>query len=133
MSTWIKAIPPKVNKDTSDFIREKWQPNMDRCWFRKEDGVRVFSRCIDSPIGLVELVTVSRAEDDLKRGFSWTEKLQIKEELFGRRRCAIEVYPTEARLDGVAETYQLYVLESGYTLPFGPHPQEYQKAIKGTV
>ena len=60
---------------------------------------------------------------------AWDEKQQIKDELFGRNRCAVEVYPTEDRLVDVADVYHLWVFDKKYRLPFGIHPKEYQRAI----
>ena len=136
MSTWIKAVPPKMLHDQFGVYHGQWMPDMDRCWIRKEDGVCVCSRIIRSRIGNVEHVTITRHKtpaevlaNDGSGDFSWAEKQQIKDELFGKNRCAVEVFPTDDRLVDTADVYHLWVFDKKYRLPFGIHPKEYQKAI----
>ena len=109
---------------------------MDRCWIRKEDGVTVCSRLIRTQYGNVEHVTITRdrgIEDafvkDGSGGFSWSEKQQIKDELFGKNRTAVEVYPSEDRLIDTSDVYHLWVFDKKYRLPFGIHPKEYTHAV----
>ena len=49
-------------------------------------------------------------------------KQEIKDELFGSRAVAIEVYPAKKNLVDVADIYHLWVLPKQYQLPFGIHP-----------
>ena len=134
---WIKAVSPKQLHDNFQVYRGQWMPEMDRCWIREEDGVSVCSRIIriDGFGGKVEHVTITRSIDDVgltndgTRGFSWAEKMQIKNELFGENRCAIEVYPKQDRLVDTSDVYHLWVFDKKYNLPFGIHPKEYKKAI----
>ena len=114
----------------------QWLLEMDRCWIRKEDGVCVCSRMIRTPMGNVEHATITRQRDisqafvnDGSGGFTWAEKQEIKDELFGRNRTAVEVYPTEDRLVDTSDVYHLWVFDKKYRLPFGIHPKEYQKAV----
>lgn len=138
--TWIKAISPKQMHDTFGIYHGQWHPEMDRCWIREEDGICVCSRLIRVPDafgGKVEHVTITRGRADGEllittdgsKGFSWAEKQQIKDELFGKNRVAIEVYPSEDRLIDTADVYHLWVFSKGFRLPFGIHPKEYTKAI----
>lgn len=133
MSTWIKGVPPKMAHDMLGIYQGQWMPEMDRCWIREEDGVCVCSRLLRTSIGKVEHVTITRKTDDHLAGkpgdFTWAEKQQIKNELFGTKRAAVEVFPTEDRLIDVMDVYHLWVFEKGFQLPFGIHPKEYQKAI----
>lgn len=136
MSTWIKAIPPKMAQDKFNIYHGQWFPEMDRCWIRKEDGVCVCSRLVRTSMGNVEHVTITRHRDiseafvnDGSGGFTWAEKQEIKNELFGKNRTAIEVYPTEDRLVDTSDVYHLWVFDKKYRLPFGIHPKEYQKAV----
>lgn len=133
MSTWIKGVPPKMAHDIFGVYHGQWMPEMDRCWIRKEDGVCVCSRLLRTAIGKVEHVTITRSPDNHFSGkagdFAWAEKQQIKNELFGTKRAAVEVFPSADRLIDVMDVYHLWVFEKGYQLPFGIHPKEYQKAI----
>ena len=56
--------------------------------------------------------------------------MQIKNELFGEKRAAIEVYPSQDRLVDAADTYHLWVFEKGFKMPFGIHPRD-EKAYGG--
>lgn len=136
--TWIKALSPKQVQDTLGIYSGKWQPEMDRCWIREEDGVMVCSRLIRVPKEFgekVEHVTITKGSKDFRitsdgsGGFTWSEKQQIKDELFGKNRLAIEVFPKESRLVDVADVYHLWVFDKKFDLPFGIHPKEYSKAI----
>ena len=135
MGTWIKGLPPQMLHEQFGIYNGQWLPEMDRCWIRVEDGVCVCSRLIRTPVGNVEHVTITRKTDKNnlfgpKGGFSWAEKQEIKDELFGKKRCAVEVYPAEDRMVDAADVYHLWVFEKGYRLPFGIHPKEYTKAIR---
>ena len=86
-------------------------------------------------MGNVEHVTITRKSDDRfftsdgSGSFTWSEKQQIKNELFGENRVAVEVYPPQDRLVDVADVYHLWVFDKKYRLPFGIHPKEYKPAI----
>ena len=133
--TWIKSVPPKMLHDQFGIYHGQWMPEMDRCWIRKEDGVCVCSRLLRTKLGNVEHVTITHQPNGFKlssdgsKAFTWAEKQQIKNELFGTNRTAVEVYPTEDRLIDTADVYHLWVFDKNYKLPFGIHPKEYQKAI----
>lgn len=135
MGTWIKGVPPKMAHDMLGVYQGNWLPEMDRCWIRKEDGTCVCSRLLRTSIGKVEHVTITRKTTDenlasgKKGDFTWAEKQEIKNELFGTKRAAVEVYPAADRLVDVMDVYHLWVFEKGYQLPFGIHPKEYQKAV----
>lgn len=136
MGTWIKAIPPKMMHDKFGVYSGMWMPEMDRCWIRKEDKCCVCSRLIRTPLGKVEHVTITRGpmdgftvSTDGKGDFSWAEKQEIKNELFGENRLAIEVFPKMDRLIDTADVYHLWVFDKAFQLPFGIHPKEYQHAI----
>lgn len=136
--TWIKAIPPKMLHDEFGVYQGLWMPEMDRCWIRKEDNTCVCSRLLRTRFGNVEHVTISRRDpnspvmsvtSDGSGGFTWAEKQQIKDELFGEKRTAIEVYPSKDRMVDAADVYHLWVFDKNFRLPFGIHPKEHQKAI----
>ncbi len=137
--TWIKAVTPKQLNDNFKVYRGKWMPEMDRCWIRVEDGVCVCSRMIRLDPqwgGKVEHVTITKNKDgfsgltnDGSGGFTWAEKQQIKDELFGKNRVAIEVYPKEDRMVNSADVYHLWVFDKKFNLPFGIHDKEYKPSI----
>lgn len=129
---WIKAIPPKMLHEKLGVYVGQWTPEMDRCWIRKEDGVCVSSRLIRTDFGLIEHVTLTRSVSEAVKGnygFSWAEKQEIKNELFGEDRFAIEVYPKERKLVDSADVYHLWVFDKKKEMPFGIHPKEYTKAV----
>ncbi len=137
---WIKAVTPKQLNDVMNVYHGQWTPEMDRCWIREEDGVCVSSRLLNTKWGKVEHVTITRKSKDIlptmdgSGGFTWSEKQQIKDELFGENRAAVEVYPKSDRLVDVADVYHLWVFDKKVDIPFGIHPKEYQKAInRGSV
>ena len=129
--TWLKALSPAKLNSVVNIYHGQWMPEMDRCWIRKEDGVQVCSRLIRTEWGKVEHVTITRGSlsADGSGDFTWAEKQQIKDELFGKNRTAIEVYPKEDRLVDVADVYHLWVFDKNFNLPFGIHPKEHTKAI----
>lgn len=134
MGTWIKAVPPKMLHDKFGVYQGQWTKEMDRCYIRKEDGVCVCSRLLRTPMGNVEHVTITRKNDgylttDGSAGFTWSEKQEIKNELFGENRVAVEVFPPTDRLVDVADVYHLWVFDKKYRLPFGIHYKEYKPAI----
>lgn len=137
---WIKSFTPQQLNDITGIYKGQWMPEMDRCWIRKEDGVCVCSRLLRTSLGNVEHVTVTRGSanslvsSDGSGDFSWSEKQQIKNELFGENRLAVEVYPKSDRLVDVADVYHLWVFDKKFDLPFGIHPKEYKHAVnRGSV
>lgn len=91
---------------------------MDRYW-ESSDGYTVSSRQIRTPIGTVEHLAIERIGGG---DIPWTVKQEIKDELFGSRAVAVEVYPAKKNLVDVADIYHLWVLPKDYQLPFGIHP-----------
>lgn len=123
--TWIKSVTPAALHKNFGIYTGQWMPEMDRCWIRTEDGVCVCSRLLRTDWGKVEHVTITKSGGEI----SWADKQQIKDELFGKSRTAIEVFPSESRLVDVADVYHLWVFDKNFKLPFGIHPKEYQPAI----
>ena len=136
---WVKGIPPKfMYEKFGMFQHDSWNKEQDRCWMDYERGYSVCSRMIyTKQWGNVEHVTICRIheDDDLtpkmggEAAIGWSEKMMIKNELFGEDRFAIEVYPKQRNLVDVTDTYHLWVFNKKYDMPFGIHPREYQKAI----
>lgn len=50
---------------------------------------------------------------------TWAHKQRIKDELVGRERVAVEVFPATKELVDQADAYHLWVLPEWFRLPFG--------------
>lgn len=135
---FVKAIPPKMLHEEFGVYLGNWMPEMDRCWMDYDRGYTVCSRMVPTKQwGNVEHVTITKireSEDESiiatggERAIGWNEKMQIKNELFGEDRFAIEVYPKQDRLVDVADVYHLWVFNKKFEMPFGIHPKEFHKA-----
>lgn len=133
---WVKGIPPRYMRDhmgmfTGGENRLGWHGEMDRCWMDNDENLCVCSRIIRTKFGNVEHVTISRGTgtNDGTGEVSWAMKQQIKDELFGENRFAIEVFPKQKNLVDVCDVYHLWVFDKKVDMPFGISKSEYQKAI----
>ena len=132
---FIKSIPPKLLRDQFGLYqggnRTGWHGEMDRCWVDNDANICVTSRLIRTKFGTVEHVTISKGTgtNDGTGEVSWSEKMQIKNELFGENRFAIEVFPKQKNLVDVCDVYHLWVFDKKIEMPFGIAPKEYQKSI----
>lgn len=52
---------------------------------------------------------------------SWSDMQRIKNELAGKDRVAVEVYPSEETLVDQANNYHLWIMPLGYQMPYGLH------------
>lgn len=122
---WHKTIPPKKAQELMNIYHGVWLPQMDRCW-ESEDGYSVMSRQIKTVYGTVEHVTIQKLGGGIAMGgvaeVPWSVKQEIKDELFGFNRVAIEVFPEKKHLVDVCDVYHLWVLPKGYKMAFGIHP-----------
>ncbi len=133
---WVKGIPPRYMRDHLGLFsggenRLGWHGEMDRCWMENDENLCVCSRIIRTKFGNVEHVTISRGTgtNDGTGEVSWAMKQQIKDELFGENRFAIEVFPKQKNLVDVCDVYHLWVFDKKVDMPFGISRSEYQKAI----
>ena len=117
---WHKSIPPKAAHEKFGIYSGSWSTQMDRYW-ESNDGLTVSSRQIRTAWGTIEHVAISRMNGNT-RDIPWAVKQQIKDELFGSRRIAIEVFPSQKNLVDTCDVYHLWVLPKDFTLPFGIHP-----------
>lgn len=119
MRKWYKCIPPKKVQQLADFYKGIWMPQMDRYW-ESDDGYNVLSRQIKTAWGIVEHITIQRicGYGDIP----WAVKQEIKDELFGIRATAIEIFPAKKNLVDVCDVYHLWVLPKDFVIPFGIHP-----------
>lgn len=107
-STWIGKPSPKSMRYGSGWVRE-----LDKAW---SDGeYAVMSRQIDTEWGKVDHVCIRNVDST---DIPWAAKQRIKNELFGRERTAIEVFPAESQLVDAANMYHLWVLPEKMQLPF---------------
>lgn len=129
---WKDTLSPKaVNEMLGVYENSTWHKQCDRCWI-SDDGYQVCSRLIRTEIGNVEHVTISKMDNDIEKKLSndgsldvpWNVKQEIKDELFGKDRTAIEVFPEEKRLVDVCDIYHLWVLPKKFKMPFGIHPKD---------
>ena len=134
---WTETISPKQMNDFANCYHGQWMPDMDRCWM-SDDGYQVTSRIIFTEWGKVEHAAITykgdfKKDEDLidaivnittdgTGDIPWKVKQEIKNELFGEDRQAIEVFPKESNLVDVADTYHLWILPKGFKIPFGIHP-----------
>lgn len=116
---WVKGLPPKKVHEMFGLYKGIWMPQMDRCW-ESDDGYSVLSRLIRTDWGTVEHATIQRLGGS--GDIPWAVKQEIKNELFGEKRTAIEVFPTAKNLIDVCDVYHLWVLPKDFKMPFGIHP-----------
>ena len=122
MRKWIKGIPAKKLHEEFGMYKGNWMPQMDRYW-ESDDGLSVMSRQIRTAWGVVEHVTIQWMTGGLFSGdIPWAVKQEVKDELFGIRATAIEVFPAKKHLVDVCDVYHLWVLPKDFQLPFGIHP-----------
>ena len=134
---WKEAIAPKYMHDMLGVYQGVWMPQMDRCWF-SDDGFQVTSRLLITSWGKVEHAAITRVRnengehilsDDGSQEIPWSVKQEIKNEVFGENRVAIEVFPMADRVVDVLDVYHLWVFPKNVSLPFGIHPTK-DKQVK---
>ena len=125
---WKETISPALMHETLGVYQGAWMPQMDRCWM-SDDGYQVTSRILITDWGKVEHVAITHnanGDNELsqhgERDIPWSIKQEIKNELFGEKRLAIEVFPEESKKVDVMDVYHLWVFPKGFSLPFGIHP-----------
>lgn len=128
---WKQVLSPKQMNKVFDVYHGEWMPHMDRCW-NSDDHLQVLSRLIRTDWGTVEHVTIKRYGEpvefelsgDGSKDIPWKIKQEVKNELFGEDRVAIEVFPSEKNLVDICDVYHLWVLPKGFKIPFGIHPRD---------
>lgn len=128
MRKWIEAIAPKLVHDELGAYQGLWMPDMDRCWI-SDDGYSVTSRMIITAWGKVEHAVIQRRNGFTGNGendIPWNVKQEVKNELFGDKRVAIEIFPSSDRLVDVMDVYHLWIFDKNFRLPFGIHPKDIQ-------
>ncbi|MDD2979557.1 MAG: hypothetical protein PHN80_06240 [Hespellia sp.] len=115
MGNWKRELSPK---DLA--YGDGWCGDMDRC-FRQGGKYVVLSRMIMTTVGEVEHLAIRNKDNT---DIPWAEKYRIKNELIGKNRTAIEVFPDADRLIDAAGMYHLWVLPEGFEMPFGIHKND---------
>ena len=132
---WKETISPKQLNDFANVYHGEWMPQMDRCWM-SDDGYQVTSRLLITEWGKVEHAAINRFKDENGQSvlnfdgageIPWAVKQEIKNEVFGEDRVAIEVFPAESKKVDVMDIYHLWVFPKNYALPFGIHPTKDKK------
>ena len=119
---WYQGIDPKTLQSKFEIYHGEWMPQLDRYWF-SDDGYSVMSRLISTEWGKVEHITIQNSK--MKGGdVPWSVKQEIKNELFGENRIAIEIFPAQNRLVDVMDVYHLWILPKNFKMPFGIHPKD---------
>ena len=120
---WKETVPPTVLHEQFGVYSGIWMPQMDRCW-NSDDGFQVMSRLIMTDWGKVEhaaIIIIGSMTTNGESDISWATKMEIKNELFGENRLAIEVFPKKKNLVDVMDVYHLWVFPKDFDLPFGLH------------
>ena len=125
---WKETIPPKLLHDKFGIYHGAWVQQMDRCW-NSDDGYQVCTRLIQTEWGKIEHATIKYSDKltlsmNGENDIPWKIKQEIKNELFGENRVAIEVFPTEKNKIDVMDIYHLWVFPKNFKMPFGIHPKE---------
>ena len=89
-----------------------WANDRYRCAVEYGDGGRA---------GLVHLSIHSHSR---RTAHPWRHFQQIKNDVMGDEREAVEIYPRESRLYDTANEYHLWVLAEGDQMPFGYQERE---------
>ena len=119
---WYQGIDPKTLQSKFEIYHGEWMPQLDRYWF-SDDGYSVMSRLISTEWGKVEHITIQNSK--MKCGdVPWSVKQEIKNELFGENRIAIEIFPAQNRLVDIMDVYHLWLLPKNFKMPFGIHPKD---------
>ena len=122
--TWRETVSPAYLHQEFGIYKGIWMPQMDRCWM-SDDGLQVLSRLLRTKWGKVEHASITRVGEIALNGeadMPWALKMQIKNELFGENRLAIEVFPKARNLIDTSDVYHLWVFDKDFDLPFGLHP-----------
>ena len=129
---WIEQITPKQMSDELGIPYHGWMREMDRCWTDEDKQYCVTSRLLRTEWGKVEHVCITSAagcgKSDGSENIPWAVKQEIKNDLFGEKRCAVEVFPAANHLVDMADCYHMWVFEKGFELPFGIHPKDKKTA-----
>jgi hypothetical protein len=84
----------------------------------RNDWIAVMVRSVHSDL-LGIMVDHAAIRTALCAEFRWRELPRIKDEIFGKDRMAVQVYPRQVDLIDAADMYHLWVFPLGYRFDFG--------------
>lgn len=84
----------------------------------RNDWIVVLVRSVHSDI-LCVTVDHAAIRTAMCAEFGWRELQRIKDEIFGKDRMAVQVYPRQSDLVDAADMYHLWVFPVGYRFDFG--------------
>jgi hypothetical protein len=108
------------------FNGQNGDPSIDQV-FTDEAGEYIVAKHID-PVQPPFAFRFSVRRTDREPIRSWRVLQDIKNEIAGRERTAIEVYPPESEVSDVANIYHLWVFEEGYGPRLGLRPGKRESA-----
>ena len=123
---WVETVPSKYI-----FLHSQgthWPDQLDRAWV-SNDGYSVSSRLLHTEMfGEVEHAVITRNQYHYPLGdegeIPWIIMQEIKNELFGEERMAIEIFPPERYRIRKAHRicWHLWIFEEGKGVPLSIHP-----------
>ena len=121
-----RAMMRTIEKNRGQWIVPGWQPmrfirkevdsldpNGDQVIFQNNLYIAVVRRKSDG------IIHISLRNMDNSTEIPWTHKQQIKNDICGKEREAIELFPAMSRIVDTANQYHLWVYPEGYVIPTG--------------
>jgi hypothetical protein len=125
-----QPMPPLVrwNERTETYQLPNGSTYMSHCvlWKNNTYAIAVY----DEHEGITH-VTVQRLDGTPAR--DWRHLQQIKNEVVGPEREAVELYPAQSRVVDMTNTTHLWVMAEGVTVPLGMFPPTTGVCVRETV
>jgi hypothetical protein len=90
-----------------------WAGLLEQVWENKIYAV--LTRTLTTPDGVMVHLAIRNFD---QTDIPWIDKMRIKDELCGKERFAVEVFPARSRLVDQVSMYHLWVYPEGYQPPF---------------
>jgi hypothetical protein len=116
---WTPFQQAWLSPETVELVSKTHRAKLASCWKNDLYEVWIFEWAAeDNPIGCpMTQLSIKRRDRGVAR--SWRDLQRIKNELCGREREAVELFPSDKRLMDSANQYHLWVLPEGQLYPFG--------------
>lgn len=108
---WVERSSPNHLKAGGGWFRE-----LNEVFVDEKRMYCVMIRPVETEWGTVEHACIRNTPCT---DIPWAEKQRIKNEIFGKERIAVEVFPEESKLVDEANLYHIWVLPEGFKMPFG--------------